>query len=131
MQYRSALLIPAGTLADAPAESELSICYGRLKRYVLFFPAGHAGKAHVQVWYHGRQILPTTLGSSFLGDDLVIDSPDGYPLFDGPYELLLRGWAPDATYDHIVYCQFYIEADLLTLPAALGSQSVEIPVFEE
>lgn len=129
MQYRFSLEIPAGTLEASPVSLEVPVSYGKLKRYVLFFPAGHAGKTFVQVWYRGRQILPTTLGAAFRGDDLVIDSPEDYPIFDPPFELELRGWSPGATYDHTVFCQFYIEVLQLALPA--GIQWVEIPTFEE
>lgn len=116
MQYRGALEIPAGTSQSDPTILVLPVCYGLLTQYSLHFPPGQAGTTYVQVYYRGRQILPTTMGASFRGDDTFIVSPEAYPLYDSPFFLELVGWAPAASYDHTVYCQFYIEPSGLTVP---------------
>lgn len=131
MQYRGALTIPAGTSAADPTALELAVCYGRLKRYSVYFPPGQAGTTFLQVFYRGRQILPTTIGASFRGDDLLIDLPDDYPLFDAPYVLTLYGWSPDATYDHTVYTLFYVEVPQVYIPVPIESVRVAVPELEE
>jgi len=85
----------------------------------------------MQVWYRGRQILPTTLGETFRGDDLSIDLPERYPVYDPPFQLLLLGWSPDAVYDHVVYTLFFIEAPLIVQASILGSDRVVVPDFGE
>lgn len=131
MQYRGALLVPAGTTAAASASLVLAACYGVLKRFIFYFPPGHAGTVHLQVWYRGRQILPTTLGETFRGDDLVIDLPETFPVYDPPFELTLLGWSPDASYDHAIYTIFYIDAPALAQSSILESNHVALPNFGE
>ena len=131
MQYRGAITVPAGTPSSDPELLPVSICYGALKRYSIYFPPGNGGTVHVQVWYRGRQILPTSIGSTFRGDDLLIDLPDNYPLYDSPFELEVRAWAPDATYDHTVYLLFYVESPQISIPAPIESAAIAIPTFGE
>lgn len=131
MQYRGAITVTAGTPASAPELRPVSICYGSLRRYSVYFPPGNGGTTYVQVWYRGRQILPTTPGATFRGDDLLIDLPDNYPLHDSPFELEIRGWSPAAAYDHTVFLLLYIETDTIAIPAPLESSAVAIPFFEE
>lgn len=131
MQYRAAFTIPAGTLADAPELLTLPVSYGKIKSYEIYFPAGQAGVAFVQVWYRSRQILPTSPGGSYRGDDLTVRQNDDYPLYDAPYQLELRGWAPDASYDHTVYLLFHVELPVMVVQQSTGVQQVEIPIFEE
>jgi hypothetical protein len=100
----------------------MPVAFGTLRRYVLHFPPGQSGLAHVQVWYCGRQILPTSLGESFIGDDTLIDLPEAFPIEDPPFELTLVGWAPLATLDHTVYFILYIERDVLLIPAQVEMQ---------
>ena len=131
MQYRGAITVPAGTPASAPELLDVAICYGDLRRYVVYFPPGNGGTVFVQVWYRGRQILPTTIGSTFRGDDITVDLPDNYPLHDSPFELEVRAWAPDASYDHTVFLLFYVETQQISIPTPLESSAVAIPFFEE
>jgi len=122
MQYRAALTIPAGTLEASPATLDLPVTFGTLRRYVLHFPPGQSGLVHVQVWYCGRQVLPTSIGESFIGDDTLIDLPEAFPIENPPFELLLVGWAPLAVLPHTVYFILYIERDVLLIPAQMEMQ---------
>ena len=105
MRYYSSLTIPAGTLASAPASDKFSVSAGRITEVELLFPPGSAGLAFLQIFYNARQIYPTSIGEYFRGDDHLINWSDEYELVDEPYELELRGWSPDAIYDHTIYCQ--------------------------
>lgn len=131
MQYRGALTIPAGTPVASPEVLTLPVGYGVLERFVIHFPPGQAGTTFFQVWYRGRQILPTSLGQSFRGDDLVIDLPETFQIFDKPFELDLFGWSPDATYDHTVYTIFYITAPVVVQASILDVEQIPLPLFEE
>jgi len=122
MQYRAALTIPAGTPEASPETLDLPVTFGILRRYVLHFPPGQSGLAHVQVWYCGRQVLPTSIGESFIGDDTLIDLPEAFPIENPPFELLLVGWAPLAALEHTVYFILYIERDVLLIPAQMELQ---------
>lgn len=119
MQYCAVLTVPYGTPAAAPVTLAVPVCAGLLRRYVVFFPAGQAGLVRVQVWYADRQVLPTSLGEAYRGDDLLIDLPDAYPLPDSPYELLLVGWAPSTVYNHDVIFTFYVEREISLVQESL------------
>ena len=125
MRYHASLTIPAGTLASAPASNKFSVSAGRITEIELLFPPGSAGLARIQIFYRDRQIYPTSIGEFFRGDDHLINWNDQYDLVDEPYELELRGWSPDAIYDHTIYCQCTIQSrepatalDLSAAPAA-------------
>jgi len=126
MRYSGELLIPAGTPASDPATLVVPLCYGTIIEVEILFPPGQSGLTRLQIWYHERQILPTTEGSYFLGDDTLIDFPEQYPIHEEPLEVELRGWAPNAIYDHTVYVQISVER-----PAEIvvgGATYVPLPV---
>lgn len=131
MQYRGALTVPADTPETDPASLTLAVCYGDLRRIVVCFPAGHAGLVDLQVFYRGRQIIPTTPGSTFRGDDLVIDLPETYPLHDPPFELILLGWSSGSTYEHTIYTIFYVDAPLVIQSSILDGEQIGLPAFED
>ena len=116
MRYRGALLIKAKTAKDDPATEVVPLCFGTIVECEVLFPAGQAGLTHLQVWYHERQIFPTSPGQTFRGDDHLIAFPERYPVVEEPFEVELRGWAPDATLDHTVYVSFSVERPRITLP---------------
>lgn len=108
MRYRAALSIPAGTLESAPATATVSLCYGTIQEVELLFPAGQAGLTYVQVWRHERQILPTTPGEAFRGDDHLVTFNERITIHERPLQVELRGWSPDATLEHTVYVAFTV-----------------------
>ena len=125
MRYHASLTIPAGTPASSPASNKFSVSAGRITEMELLFPPGSAGRAYLQIFYRDRQIYPTSIGEYFRGDDHLINWSDEYDLADSPFELELRGWGPDTTYNHTIYCQCTISPrepatalDLSAAPAA-------------
>ena len=125
MRYHASLTIPAGTPASAPASNKFSVSAGRITEIELLFPPGSAGLARIQIFYRDRQIYPTSIGEFFRGDDHLINWNDQYDLIDEPYELELRGWSPNAIYEHTIYVQCTISPrepatalDLSAAPAA-------------
>ena len=103
MRYRGVLVVPAGTTQAIPAESVVGLVYGVITEVEILFPAGHAGLVHLQVCHGEQQVLPTTPGASFVGDDHLITMNEQYVLEEKPFSLTLRGWAPLATLNHTVY----------------------------
>jgi hypothetical protein len=61
---------------------------------------GHAGLAHLTISYHQHQIAPSTENMDLHGDAAPIDWEDYYECYTPPYELILKGWNDDDTYEH-------------------------------
>jgi len=108
MRYRAELIIPAGTLATSPATEAVALCYGTITEVEILFPAGQSGLTYVQIWQHERQILPTTPGEAFRGDDHLVTFNERITVHERPLVVELRGWAPDAMLDHTVYVAFTV-----------------------
>jgi hypothetical protein len=112
MRYRAELTIPAATPAAEPATLEIPLCYGTISEVEVQFPAGQAGMTYLQVWRFEHQLLPTTPGLAFRGDDVQITLNDSIPIHDLPLSVELRGWAPDTIYDHVVIVSLSVMAEL-------------------
>lgn len=110
MRYRAALTIQAGVLASTPVTKVLSLCPGFITEVELLFPSGHAGLTYLQIWYHERQVFPTTAGQAFRGDDHLITFNEHFSVSEVPHEIELRGWAPTTTLEHTIYVDVTVEA---------------------
>jgi len=124
MRYRASLTIAAGQTQADPALEDLAVCAGIITEVEIHFPAGHSGLTHLQIWYLGRQIFPTSEGAAFRGDDNVIAFPEQWVIFEVPHVLTLHGWAPDAELDHVIFVEvsvqpFEVELGLGSVPVAL------------
>jgi len=119
MWYRGSLTVPADTLESAKVVVDVPVCKGQITKFYRLFPPGCTGQVHLQVYYQTRQIFPSTSGESYIGDGSEILG-DATMLLDEPeYVLELRGWSPGTSYDHIVYCEFYIARPVLAVPVPL------------
>ena len=103
MRYRAALAIPANTPESKPVSTTIKTAPGIVTEVELLFPAGHAGLTHVAIFYHERQIFPTSPEQSFCGDDHLITFNEQFAVIELPYELVVYGWNDDDTYAHTVY----------------------------
>ena len=103
MRYRAALTIPANTPESEPAVTTAKLVPGIVTEVELLFPAGHTGLTHVVIYYHERQIFPTSPEQSFCGDDHLITFDEQFAVIEPPYELVVYGWNDDEYYDHTVY----------------------------
>jgi len=108
MRYHVAFIIPAGTPETDPVCQSVGLAYGDITEVEILFPAGCGGKVHVAVFYHEHQIYPTNLDASFVGDDTHITISDRYAITALPLEVELRGWSPDAEYDHTIEVSFTV-----------------------
>lgn len=119
MWYRGALTVLAGTTRAAYVSTEVEICRGFISSFYRLFPPGCAGLVALQVYHQTRQIFPTTPGQYYLGDDSEILAETSVDIAEPPFVLELRAWAPEAVYDHILYCEFYIERLRVLVPVPI------------
>ena len=117
MFYDFALTITAGKTEASPATQKMKLTHGVIHTVRIYFPPGPRGEVNVAIFEGGSQIYPTNRGGEFNADNLYINFDDFYELFRAPYELVAKGWSPDASYDHTVR----IEVGILESRIALAS----------
>jgi len=127
MWYRGSVEVEAGQTQADPAEETVAVCRGTISQFYRLFPPGCAGKVSLQVLTGTRQIFPTTPGTYYLGDGSEVLGPASVILDEPEYALTLRAWAPEADYDHVIYCEFYIEKTVIYVPVVVESAFVPVP----
>lgn len=106
MRFVYQLTIPAGTAKVSPAVSTVKLGKGSINRIEVGFPPGPATLVSVAIKDRIYQIAPANPDGGFAWDDHTYEFNTNYPLTDPPYELLLVGWSPDATFEHTVTFHF-------------------------
>jgi len=102
MFYDFAITIPKGTTEAKPEERTLQLAYGIIHRVEVEFYPGPRRYVWVKIFRHEHQIWPTNLDGSFQTDAYTIAFDEYEELTVRPYELLVRGYSPNADYDHVV-----------------------------
>jgi len=135
MYYMHEVRIPRQTPADAPQIDRVEVYPGVTQGEWFGFPLGCFGLAHIQVWHHATQLWPWSPHTSYHWDDYIFELRDRYPIDSEPYELVLKTWNLDDSYDHTLFFAVEIEhvpqvaggvelsqvlADLGALGASLG-----------
>lgn len=108
MRYFGSVTVPADTSAANPATAEVEVCFGTIAEFYRLIPPGCAGMVRLQVFHQTRQIFPTTPGESYIGDGSEVLGLAGVVVDEPPTILELRAWSPGSTYQHVIYCEFYI-----------------------
>ncbi|MBA7479976.1 hypothetical protein ES707_15420 [subsurface metagenome] len=102
MFYDFAIKIPKGTKEVAPVEQEFNLTHGIIHRVEVEFYPGPRRYVWVKIFHHEHQLWPTNLDGSFQTDAYTIAFDEYEELLEAPYNLLVRGYSPEADYDHVV-----------------------------
>lgn len=103
MYYQKTILVPANTTELSPVKVLLPLTRGTIRRFLVSFPPGCHRLTHVQVFHFGWQLLPWSPGESLAWDNYVFDLTHHYPVEVEPYDLTIRAWNDDDSYDHTVF----------------------------
>lgn len=99
------IIIPAHTPSTNPVETRVRLTWGTLTEIRVMFPPGPATLVHVTVSDRLLQLMPANPDGDLNFDDAIIRSLLEYDIVDAPYELIVRGWSPDAVYAHSITVQ--------------------------
>jgi len=102
MFYRFTLVVPANTPEDDPVRLDVKLTHGIIHRVEIGFPPGLAGLVHVAIFEREHQLWPTNPGEWFAWDNYNVAFDEEYYMLEAPYELSIRGWSEDDTYDQPV-----------------------------
>ena len=111
INYTYMLTVPAGTLAAEPEEQEVKLTTGQLKRVSIGFPYGCRGTVHVNVLLSTLQIIPFIDGQSYNWDNIMQPFDVNFKIDDTSPPIVLRGWSPNARYEHNILFVFSVETE--------------------
>jgi hypothetical protein len=100
MLFETSITIPANTARTAPTTVMLGIAHGIITKIMVRPRPGHQSLAHCIILHHEHQIAPSTENMDFAGDTFPIDWEEYYESYQPPYELKIKGWNEDDTYQH-------------------------------
>jgi len=98
--FEKSITIPASQTQASPTVVTMGIAHGIINKIMVRPRPGHAGLAHCVILHHEHQIAPSTEGMDFAGDTFPIDWEEYYESYQPPYELKIKGWNDDDTYEH-------------------------------
>ena len=116
MFYDFAITVIAGTTEAAPKEQELSLTHGFIHQVEIEFPRGCKGYVSLVLYHREYQFLPTNPDEAFNGDGYTIVIKEHYDLREPPHILLVRAWAPNATYNHTITVRIGVLPQSVLLP---------------
>lgn len=110
------LAIPKNTAQDSYTSYTLILPIGRINNIWLEYPKGCAGLAGIQVWRGARQIFPLPEGVWLRSDGYTFRFPFTHLIDSEPYEVEMRGYNLDDTYQHTIW----IGLEMSGLPSELS-----------
>lgn len=100
MLFETSITIPKSTASTSPTIEMLGIAHGIISKIMVRPRPGHHALAHCVILHHEHQIAPSTEGMDLHGDSPPIDWEEYYESYQPPYELKIKGWNDDDTYEH-------------------------------
>ena len=100
MLFKASITIPKNTLKVSPTTVLMPIAHGIITKLMVRPRPGHAALAHLVILHHEHQIAPSIQDMDFAGDTFPIDWEEYYESYQPAYELKLKGWNDDDTYEH-------------------------------
>jgi len=97
------LAIPKNTTRTAYVSYTLPLPISQSERLWVEFPEGCKGLAGLQLWRGVDQIFPLPAGVWLRSDDAVINFRFSHLIDKEPYEIELRGYNDDDTYQHTLW----------------------------
>jgi len=108
MIFNFDITVPAGTPQNDPIRKTLKLTYGIIHFLEILSSYGCAGKVFCAIYQGSHQVWPTNPDESFRLWGIPIQGREFYPIIEYPYTLEFRGWAPEATYNHVVVVRFWM-----------------------
>ena len=100
MIYKLDINLPANTAILSATDTTMRLTKGRIKKVEVYFPWGCAGLVGIQVIRKTWQLAPLTRGEWLKGNDLLLSHTYDYDLGVEPYDLVIKGYNIDDTYEH-------------------------------
>jgi hypothetical protein len=102
--------VPPNTNVSSLHEYRLPIYKCAITKTAIYFPWGGAGLCGIQVWYQDAQLIPFTRGEFLIGNDRLYTIEEIYNITAEPFELILKGYNDDDTFEHSPEFDFEVSA---------------------
>lgn len=102
MLFVANITVAKSTTEASPKSQVLKIAHGIISWVSVSFPPGCVGLAHCVILHHEHQVWPSTENMSLAGDTFPIEWNEYYESYQPPYELKVKAWNEDDTYQHII-----------------------------
>jgi hypothetical protein len=96
------LTIPANTSANAPEQLEVDVGAGIIHLVEIEEAPGCKGMVYAAIRQGLHQVWPTNPGGAYRSDGRVYSCQEHYPMAPGDPSLVIQGWSPGTTYEHVV-----------------------------
>lgn len=116
MIYSATITTTHGATELTATETKLIINKGLIWMIEVEYPWGCCGFVHVQIFDCNYQLFPATPGEYLKGDGILAKYDDLYFKGSAPYELIIKTWNEDETYDHTIQ----VRIGLATLEAYMS-----------
>lgn len=100
MLYYKEITVPANTTINNYQKDIIKITGGKIKRLEVFFPWGCAALCGIQIIRHTWQLMPLSRGRWLIGNDKTFSFNYNFEIIDEPYELIIKSYNLDDTFDH-------------------------------
>jgi len=100
--FVSTITTPKDTASTASQETVVKLTKGLIYKFEIFFPPGPSGLVGVSICQADMQLYPRQRDEWFLGDNITVQFDDTYFLSSPPWELRLKTYNIDDTFDHTV-----------------------------
>lgn len=115
------LTIPKNTTQSAYLSYTLVLPIGKVNKLWLEFPKGCAGLAGIQLFRSVQQIFPLPAGNWLRSDNSVLNFAFTHEIMNEPYEIEIRGYNLDDTYQHTIWIGLEMSGLAGDLPPQLQS----------
>ena len=102
MDYVFDLTIPADTAKATPKEQEIDVGTGIIHLIEIEIPPGPKGLVYCAVRQGLHQVWPSNSDGAYRSDGRVYSAREHYPIGRDASFLVLQGWSPGTTYEHVV-----------------------------
>ncbi len=100
MIYKVDIPVSANVAIKDATNITMGLTKGRIKKVEVYFPWGCAGLVGIQIIRNTWQLAPLTRGEWLTGNDLLLSHTYDYDLNVEPYELIVKSYNLDDTYEH-------------------------------
>lgn len=116
MWFHYTLPVPAGKPESDPVEKELNLTYGVIKWISIPWLSGPNSLVFVRIYRFEHQIFPINSDEAACGDSFVEGGQEHLEMFEPPFVLLARGYAPDTKHDHKVTILINVLPEIVAEP---------------
>jgi len=120
LPFQHRLTVPKNTAIATPYEYVMPLPIGRIQKLWVEMPAGCQGLVGLQVWRRVYQIFPLPEGQWFISDDTMVNFAFTHSVHNEPYEVILKAYNLDDTYQHQPWIAFEMTGLKNDLPPELA-----------